>query len=428
VAEPKVTPSERLWEEVDCLVSVDQALDRILAAVSPLPGETVHIAEALGRVLTADFYAVERLPPFHNSAMDGYAVRSSDTLRASRTNPVVLEVTGAVAAGQPPGGAVGPAKAFRIMTGAPVPRGADAVVRFEDTVEDGETAASGGNPGNISIFQSVEPGANVRCAGEDVASGSLAISAGSLMRPQEIGLLAAMNVERVTVHRSPSVAILSTGNEIVDIGGPLRPGQIRDSNSYQLAAMVSQAGAIPEMIGVARDSFDDLTEKLHRCRTSDLIVTSGGVSVGAYDVVKEVLRSEGTIEIWQVRMKPGKPLAFGTIGSTPIIGLPGNPVAAAVGFEAFAKPAIKRMLGLRDVSSETVSARLTEQIENTGHRRQFVRATLEGNAGDGYTVRSAGAQGSGMLSSLTRANSLMIIPEDVAVARPGMMVEVQILH
>jgi molybdopterin molybdotransferase len=314
------------------------------------------------------------------------------------------------------------------MTGAPVPWGADAVVRFEDTDEALDTASTGGISGNISIVHPIEPGANVRCAGEDVAKGSLAISAGSLLRPQEIGLLAAMNVESVSVHRRPSVAILSTGDEIVDIGGPARPGQIRDSNSYQLAALVSHAGAVPQMIGIARDSVDELTGKLRRCRECDFIITSGGVSVGTHDVVKEVLRAEGTIEIWQVRMKPGKPLAFGTIGSTPIIGLPGNPVAAAVAFEAFAKPAIKRMMGLRDMSAQTITARLIEQIENFGHRRHFVRALLEGNASDGYTVRSAGAQGAGMLTSLTRANCLMIIPEHVSVARPGMMVEVQILH
>lgn len=427
--EPATPHSERPWEDPGQMISVDQALERILAAVSPLPPGMVHLTNALGLVLASDIIAGADVPPFRNSAMDGYAVRSGDTTGASVQHPVELSVAGAIAAGDSPGMVVDPGQAIRIMTGAPMPSGADAVVRFEETDEiDRSAMVEPPSHAFIGIQRSPKALDNVRPAGEDIARGDLALPAGKLLRPQEIGLLAAINVTEVSVHRRPKVAVLSTGDELADIGELLQPGQVRNSNSYTLAAMASQAGAIPYIGGIARDTVEDLTAKLEQCRSCDFIVTSGGVSLGDYDVVKDILRAEGAIEIWQVRMKPGKPLTFGRIGATPLLGLPGNPVAAAVSFQQFARPAIRRMLGMRDVSPETVIARLTERVENRGLRRHFVRAILERNGNEGYTVRSAGGQGAGLLTSLTRANALLVIPEDVETAEPGMMFQVQILH
>jgi molybdopterin molybdotransferase len=231
----------------------------------------------------------------------------------------------------------------------------------------------------------------------------------------------------VSVHRRPTVAVISTGDEVVDPGQPIRPGQIRNSNSSTLAAMAKRLGAIPILLGVARDNIDSLTDRLHAARNADLIVTSGGVSLGDYDMVKDVLRAEGEIAIWQVRMKPGKPLAFGTVGGKPLLGLPGNPVAAAVSFEQFGRPAIMRMLGRPDLFAPTVEARLLERIDNRGQRRHFVRARVEAVRDGEFTVRVAGDQGAGVLSSLCRANGLLVIPERIEVAEPGMRLTVQMI-
>jgi molybdopterin molybdotransferase len=410
------------------MLSVDEALQRVLSAVSPLPLETVPLCDALGRVTATDIVASVDLPAFRNSAMDGYAVLSSDTVGASPERPVILKVTGEIAAGEAPAMALKHSQAARVMTGAPVPHGADAVVRFEDTDEELRAGSPLDVPAEIGILRPASPHANVREAGEDVETGDLAIPAGAQIRSAEIGLLAALNEDTVDVHCRPSVAILSTGNEIVSIGEPLGPGQIRDTNGAMLAALAAEAGAEPVSLGIARDDVADLTDKLQQCASWDYIVTSGGVSAGAYDMVKDVLQAEGSIDLWQVRMKPGKPLAFGQVGSTPLLGLPGNPVAAAVAFAQFGAPAIRRMLGMQDVLPETVPARLLEAIENPGNRRHYVRALLERNGRDGYTVRAVGPQGAGMLTSLTRANALIVIPEEIEHAGAGAMVQVQILR
>jgi molybdopterin molybdotransferase len=267
----------------------------------------------------------------------------------------------------------------------------------------------------------------VRAAGEDVAAGATVIAKGTRLRPPEIGLLAALNRTEVPVHRRPRVGILSTGNEVVEVGPGLRPGQIRNSNSHTLAAMVTKFGGLPVYLGVARDTVSDLTERLTNNSGLDLIVTSGGVSLGDYDMVKDVLRAEGEIAIWQVRMKPGKPLAFGHFGSTPLIGLPGNPVAAAVSFEQFGRAAILKMLGRKDLEIPTVLATLTERIDNRGHRRHYVRACIKGGTDEGFAVQTAGEQGAGVLSSLARANGLLIIPEELEVAEPNMRLPVQMI-
>lgn len=424
--EPDTPLIERPWEQVDRMVSVDEALAQALRAVEPLDGIDLPILESLGLVTTSAIVAGESIPPFRNSAMDGFAVRAGDTLKATWDTPLRLTVVDQVAAGEVARVPVGLFEAVRIMTGAPMPDGADAVVRFEETDEAVTPAKVADN--SIGVCRPAKPWDNVRPAGEDVQRGTIVLPTGTCLRPQEIGLLAALGQLTVNVHRKPRVAVLSTGNEVTAGSETLPEAKIRDSNSYTLSALVQQAGGEAVMLGIARDDKDDLTSRLRNAATADLILTSGGVSLGDYDMVKDVLQSEGAIDIWQVRMKPGKPLAFGRIGSTPLIGLPGNPVAAAVSFEQFARPAIRRMLGHRQVERSAVKATLLETIDNRGHRRHYVRAILAGDPEHGFTVRTAGDQGAGVLTSLVRANALLVIPESIEVAESGSVFDVQPLN
>ena len=426
--EPETPLAERPWEDVERMLGVDEALDRVLAAFAPLPAESVPLLDAVGLVLADAVTATEDIPPFRNSAMDGYAVRSGDTRGASFDRPIPLRVIGNVAAGAQTDLPVRSGTAIRIMTGAPLPIGADAVVRFEETDEGAPPSGDSATMrGDIRIRRVARPGDNVREAGEDIRAGETALTAGTRLRPAEIGLLAAMNRDTAPVHRRPRVAILSTGNEVVDVGLPLRPGQIRNSNSYTLAAMAQRFGATPTLLGVAGDTVAELSSKLAAARDADLIVTSGGVSLGDYDLVKDVLRAEGEVVIWQVRMKPGKPLAFGHVGGKPLLGLPGNPVAAAVSFELFGRPAILKLLGRRELAPPTVEATLTERLDNRGQRRHYVRAVVERRADGELVVRGAGEQGAGVLTSLSRANGLLIVPEELAEAVPGMRLPLQLL-
>jgi molybdopterin molybdotransferase len=418
--------AQRSWENVEQMLSVDDARERILAAFSPLPAVDVPLLDALDLILAEDVIAGEDVPPFRNSAMDGYAVRSVDTQGATVDTGVSLRVIADLAAGYPAEVTIGPGTAARIMTGAPMPAGADAVVRFEET-DEAEAAVAPAISRLVTIRKTIQPEENVRFPGEDLRAGDVTIPAGTRLRPAEIGVLAAVNRANAPVHRRPNVAILSTGDEVIDLGPRLRPGQIRNSNSYLLAAMVKQFGGVPHLFGIATDTLDDLSARLRACCEMDMIVTSGGVSLGDYDMVKDVLQAEGEIAIWQVRMKPGKPLAFGRIGATPVLGLPGNPVAAAVSFAQFGRAAILKMLGWREPVVPTVTATLTERLDNRGRRRHFVRAQLEPGKNGEYFVRPAGEQGAGVLSSLARANGLLIIPEEYQVAEPGMRFRVELL-
>ncbi|MGH2562009.1 MAG: molybdopterin molybdotransferase MoeA [Thermomicrobiales bacterium] len=425
--EPQTPLSERPWEDVEQMIGVDDARERILAAFSPLPAVSVPILDALDLVLAENVIADCDIPPFRNSAMDGYAVRAADTRRASVDTPVPLRVIAQLAAGYPANTVVRPGTAARIMTGAPLPDGADAVVRFEETVD--QTSVPRLNGDRLDLVRVTRPCKqwdNVREAGEDVGVGETVLRAGTRIRAAEIGVLASLNRATVAVHRRPVVAILSTGDEVIDLGPELLPGQIRNSNSYLLAAMVRRLGAQPLMLGIARDALDDLTGRLRLAREADLVVTSGGVSLGDYDMVKDVLRQHGEIAIWQVRMKPGKPLAFGWLDKVPLLGLPGNPVAAAVSFEQFGRPAILKMLGCRHLDMPVVVATLTEAVDNRGHRRHYVRALVEPSE-DGFTVRPAGDQGAGVLMSLARANGLLVVPEEKEVAAPGERLTVQMI-
>lgn len=407
--EPTTPLAERPWEAVERMLDVDAALARVLAAFRPLPVEEASLLDACGRILAEDVVARNSVPPFRNSAMDGYAVRAEDVSAATWDAPVELDVSARVAAGQ--GGVVAcqPGSAVRIMTGAPLPASADAVVRFEETDEGRGSGAP--ERQTVRIFRSPAVGDNVREAGEDIAVESVVARRGQRLGPADLGLLASVGCAAVPVHRRPVVAILSTGDEVVAPHEPLSPGKIRDSNAVVLAAMARAWGAEVQMLGVARDTAPDLTGRLAAGRAADLIVTSGGVSLGDYDVVKDVLRAEGEVSIWQVRMKPGKPLAFGRIGTTPLLGLPGNPVAAAVSFILYGRAAILRLAGHDEVGLPTIEVVTAECHDNRGQRRHFVRVRLERRDDGTIVARSVGEQGAGVLSSLAAADALLVIPE-----------------
>ena len=412
------------------MISVDEALSRILSHIRPLETERVPILDAQGRVLAEEIVSDIDVPPFDNSAMDGYAVRSVDVAQATPLTPVRLAVAGSVAAGYVAGMRVEPGTAIRIMTGAPLPEGADAVVPYEDTSDfdrskDERLAAPAGE---IWVRAAVQPRDHIRSAGEDIRRGERVMAPGRVIRPQEIGVLASLGRESVLVHRRPRVAILATGDELLEVHEPLQPGKIRNSNEYTNAALVARTGGIPIRLGIARDTKEHLVAKIRAGleQGADLFLTSGGVSVGDFDVVKDVLGSEGQMQFWQVRMKPGKPLAFGLLaGGVPLIGLPGNPVSAMVSFEQFARPAILKMLGHTNLAKPEVRAILDEPLTNSG-RRAFVRVIVSRREGR-YHARTTGEQGSGVLSSMSRANGLAIIPEEVEYVEPGSEVTVQML-
>ncbi len=411
------------------MLSLEEAQERVLRDIDPLPAEDVDILEAVGRVLAADVHADTDIPPYANSAMDGYAVRAEDTAGAGPSSPVRLRVVGDLPAGTVPRQEVMPGTAIRIMTGAPLPPGADAVVKVEETDMQGEF---------VRIFVPVGEGNYVRPAGEDVREGSLPVKQGTRLRPQEIGMLAALGHSRVPVARKPRVAILATGDELMPIEDPLAPGKIRNTNSYSNAAQVIQHGGEPILLGIAGDTRDALSTKLDAglSQDVDLFLTSGVVSVGEFDLVKDVLAAEGEIDFWRVRMKPGKPLAFGHLkagsrdgepGRTiPVLGLPGNPVSVMVSFEAFARPALLQMQGIDDWRRPTVEAELMNPIRHKDDRRHFVRVRLGWEAGR-YRAYLTGRQGSGILTSMLRANALAIIPEEWDAAPRGARVEVMLL-
>ena len=413
------------------MISVEEALSYILKHFAPLEPDRVSLIESLDRVLTEDIVSEMDVPPFNNSAMDGYAVRAEDIASATQEYPVTLRVVGDVAAGYVAKRAVEPGSAMRIMTGAPMPLGADAVVRFEETSEGVESRGAGKNNDNVQILHAVKRGDNMRHAGEDIHAGEIVLPKGMVVRPAEIGVMASLGKKFVSVHRRPRVAILATGDELVAIDEPIAPGKIRNSNEYTNAAAVQRAGGIPIRLGIARDNIADLTAKIRAGldADADLFLTSAGVSVGDYDMVKDVLNAEGEMHFWQVRMKPGKPLAFGVLRgkkSVPLLGLPGNPVSAMISFEVFARPSILTMLGKTKFTRPSVRAVLQEDVKNDAQRRNFIRVVVEKRDGS-LIARSTGEQGSGILTSVSRANGLLTVPEDVTLVRKGETVDVQML-
>ena len=398
------------------VLSVEEARKAILSAVRRLEPETVPILEAVDRILAESITADRDIPPLTNAAMDGYAVRGADVAEPG----VHLDVIGEVAAGHVPQHAVEPGQAMRIMTGAPVPQGADTVIRFEDTHAEED---------QVKIVKAYRGGKNVRHAGEDVRAGQVVLAEGHVLRPQAIGMLAAVGRPKVAVIRRPRVAILATGDEVVPPDEIPGPGQIRDANSYTVAAQVRRAGGVPLLLGAARDREALIQESVRQAldKGADFIITSGGVSVGDFDLVKQVLAAEGEMRFWSLNMKPGRPLAFGVINGVPLLGLPGNPVAAMISTELFARPALLKMAGFTTWPCQTVQARLKEAIERKDNRRHYLRVRLE-ETGAGYEATLTGDQGSGILNSLVQADGLAIIPEEADHLPAGSSVEVRLLR
>jgi molybdopterin molybdotransferase len=412
------------------MLSVEEALDKILSFVTVLEAEEKPILDCLGQVLAEDIYASFNVPLSDNSAMDGYAVQSTSILGASRKQPKVLCVTGELAAGSVTDLVVEPGTAIRIMTGASIPNSADVVVPFEDTDEKARRGVLD-SENEIGIYSELKPGSNIRLSGEDAAKGELVIKKGKLLFPADIGVLASLGKGKVSVVRRPIVGILATGNEVVDVNQPLLPGKLYNSNSYSVAAQVLRYGGIPRLLGIAQDNVEQLTLALRQGLGCDLLITSGGISVGDYDVVKEVLRMEGDISFWTVRIKPGKPLAFGTFKGSDNkkishLGLPGNPVSSMVTFEIFARPAIYKMMGRVDLARSTIKAVMKNQVKNSDGRRIFARVVVS-KKGNKYFARLTGQQGSGILTSMVKANGLAIIPETTSEIKPGAIVDVIML-
>ncbi|MDP2627609.1 MAG: molybdopterin molybdotransferase MoeA [Candidatus Rokubacteria bacterium] len=405
------------------MISVEEALDRILSHVSVLGDERVPLLAALHRVLGETVTAGLDIPPWPNSSMDGYAVRSADTVGATSERPARLTLGGRVPAGGVAERALRAGEAFRIFTGAPLPEGADSIIPQEDVTADG---------GTVVIGRLVPPGECVRPRGEDMRAGDIVLERGRVLGPAEIGLLATLGHQPVRVVRRPVVAILSTGDELVDLPGALGPGQIPNSNTYALMAQVLEAGGEPVSLGIARDRLDDIVERLSWGLGCDLLISSAGVSVGEHDLVKAALGRLGAEQhLWLVNMRPGKPVTFGTIPAgakvaLPVFGLPGNPVSAMVTFEVFVRPAILRVGGHARLSRPVISARALLPIPNPGSRRGYLRVTVTREDG-GFGARLTGEQGSGILRSMVAADGLAIVPGDTTVGR-GEDVRVMLLR
>ncbi|MFF6828050.1 molybdopterin molybdotransferase MoeA [Streptomyces longwoodensis] len=436
-AAPHSTGQDRLW-------SVDEHLEDVLTAIRPLEPIELHLLDAQGCVLVEDVTVPVSLPPFDNSSMDGYAVRVADVAGASEEFPAALEVVGDVAAGQAGRLHVGPGQAARIMTGAPLPPGAEAVVPVEWTdgglgegPVDGMRARSlapEGATGHVRVHRPAEARAHVRAQGSDVRAGDRALEAGTVLGPPQIALLAAIGRGTVRVRPRPRVVVLSTGSELVQPGEELADGQIYDSNSFALTAAARDAGAIAYRVGAVADDADTLRSTVDdQLVRADLMVTTGGVSVGAYDVVKEALAHAGDedepgsgVEFRKLAMQPGKPQGFGTIGPDhiPLLALPGNPVSSYVSFELFVRPAIRTLMGLTDVHRPTTRATLgaDRALTSPRGRRQFLR----GSYADG-TVRPVGGAGSHLVAALAHADALIVVPEDAESVEPGDEVEVVLL-
>ncbi|MDQ1514234.1 MAG: molybdopterin molybdotransferase [Actinomycetota bacterium] len=392
------------------MIPLEEAQNRILATVPRLPAATVALGDALGLVTVEALAATEPIPPFANTGVDGYAVRAADTAGATPESPVRLRIVDELPAGKAPTVPVGPGEAIRIMTGAPVPDGADAIVMVEDTSVD-----DNGDGGIVAITRPARPGDHVRAAGGDLAVGDPAIPAGSVLGPAHLGVVASLGHPTVTVVRRPRVAVMSTGDELVPPGEPLAIGQIRDSNRPMLMALVAQAGCEPIDFGIGVDDEAVITERLEKAAAScDAMVTSGGVSMGDYDIVKKVLRQIAEMHWWQIAIRPAKPLAFGMINGVPIFGLPGNPVSSHVSFELFARPALLQMAGharrFRPVTPAEAEHDMRRRVDGKLH---LDRVTLrrEGGSGGRLVAAAAGVQASNVLSAMALSDGLALLPD-----------------
>jgi molybdenum cofactor synthesis domain len=400
------------------MITVEKALQAIFLNFHPLGLEKVNILDARARVIGEDVFATRNIPPADNSAMDGYAVRHIDTKGATRVSPLRLKVIEEISAGKVPQERLKKGEASRIMTGALIPDAADAIVRQEDTKKIGKT---------VIIYTSVKEGQDIRFAGEDVQKEELVISKGSVVSPAQIGMLASLGRAFVSVYQKPRVAIIATGDELVDIENDPPPAKIVNSNSYSLAAQVVECGAIPLIMGIAKDKKSELQEKFKTALHADLIISSGGVSVGDFDLVKDVMGEIGNaMHFWQVAMKPGKPLAFGAIKSIPMFGLPGNSVSAMVSFEQFVRPYLLKMQGHTKIFRQTMKALSSQEIQKKKGVKHFIRAIVKKEKNQ-YIAAITGEQGSGILKSMVLANALIVLKENETKVKKGDPVTVQLL-
>lgn len=396
------------------MTTFEEARSLILSSVAPLGRERVPIVAAAGRVLAEDIRAPWDIPRWDNSAMDGYAVRSADC-----GAPATLKLTGRQAAGGTVGPRVTPGCAVRIMTGSPIPEGCDAVVPFEEAEE---------APGQVKVLLPVKPRAHIRFRGEDVGAGDPVIPAGALLRPPEISMLASFGRAFVPVYRKARVAVLSTGDELVELGGPLPPGRIIDSNTVSLAAAIEEAGAVPVLLGIAADDKDILREKIEEGLRADALITTAGVSAGDRDFVREVLGGLGVQELfWKVDIKPGRPTAFGLKEGRPVFSLPGNPVSSLVTFEVFVRPALLKMMGRPDPLKPTVKAVLKEPIRKKAGKVHFFRVRIEDEGGE-YVARTSGDQHTGILRTMVLADGIAVLPAERTAFEAGEKVDVYLLY
>lgn len=407
------------------LLSVRDARERILKHFQPVGTQTLALEECAGRVLATDILSTD-LPIFDNSSVDGFAIVAADASGASRQEPCVLRVVADIPAGVAPGIELRKGQAARIMTGAPLPAGADAVAMVEDTDFTARDAASR-PPEQVSIFKMLKPGENVRYRGMDLKAGRKVYASGHALRPQDLGMLGMLNHATVMVFRKPRVAIFSSGDELVAAGAELAPGKIRETNSHVLAALVTELGCEVLMLGIAPDDRDAVRARFEKARASevDAIVSTAGVSVGAMDFVRAILTSEGHMDFWGVNMRPGKPLAVGEYHGIPFVGLPGNPVSAFVSFEVLVRPALMRLAGRAPTERPRAKVVVTEAMESDG-RESYLRAIVESRDGT-LVARLTGHQGSGNLLSLVEANALLLVPAGVKSLAVGSQAEAWLL-
>ena len=406
------------------MIGFEQALAAVLGSISRIGSERVKIISGLHRILAEDINAIRDVPAFANSAMDGYALRSADLKNASWKSPVVLEVIGDLDAGCVSAKRLKKGQAMRIMTGAPIPQGADSVVMVEFTRKFKPAAGE-----FVKVFRATGRKENIRARAEDLKNGEKVLVKGSLIRPQEMGILVSMGVSSISVARKPRVGILTTGDELVEIDKPLARGKIRDSNAYCLAGQVISAGATPLRLGIARDNLKQVRRKISAAinKNLDLLLVSGGVSVGDYDLVKDVLLElSAKIKVWRVAIRPGKPLVFGYIKGIPVFGLPGNPVSGMVVFEEFVRPAILKMCGARKLFRPITTAMLRQPFEKRKGLKYFVRVRIE-NKNNRFYASLTGPQGSAILKSMVLADAIMVVPEEKSELKKGDRVCVQLL-
>ena len=392
------------------LIPLEEAVNKILSQIAVLDDESVPLTQTLGRALSHEVKATQLLPPFDNSAMDGYAVRAQDTQGAALDSPSVLPIQAVIAAGHPAEQPLKPGHAMRIFTGAPIPQNADSVVIQENTSTAGD---------QVKILEPAQAHAHIRCAGEDVQPGQTVFQQGQIIGPGDIAMLVAQGQTNASVIKKPKVAIVPTGDELVEAGKPIGPGQIANSNGIMLQTMCLELGMEPLLLPIVRDQQQALSQALvDASKNADLILTIGGVSVGDFDHVLSSIQENGAIDFWKVAIKPGKPLAFGHIAQTPIIGLPGNPASAFVCFELFARPALLKLAGRPSHRHLVVEAKLTKTIKRNKTREQFLRARLHRD-GSQYSVDTASTQGSGQLSSMVNINALAQIPSGIGTIDAG---------